>query len=348
MNRNFIINQFKPCVKTKVTNEIKRVLKVGILVNGRYTEKLTKELEKKFQGKYALIVDSGTSALVLALKLLNSENKMVLIPSYVCSALLAACLQVGAKPILYDIEWPYTYFDIKQIKKSAPKNLSAIIVPHLFGRAVNIEEFVNEFGKDIVIEDCATSFGVVRKNTLCGRWSNFAVFSFGPTKYISSIKGGALLVKNKNNLKNACDIYWYDKKTTLKLRYNFLSNEISNLLSLYQIKDFKYIIKKRMKLYYYYVSNLNRKFEFLTNSDKENNFYKFIILSKKKNIIKEKFYKNKIEVSEPVFLPIHRILKLDKKNYAGSEEFYRTALSLPLYPYMTKRHQDKVINVLIQ
>ncbi|MFN7181243.1 MAG: DegT/DnrJ/EryC1/StrS family aminotransferase [Planctomycetota bacterium] len=347
MKIKFTVPQFKPYTSVKIIEKIKKILKKGILVNGEYTQKLSRELEKKFRGRKALIVDSGTSALVLVLRILQTENKSVLIPSYICSALLHACLIVGAKPVLYDIEYPDLYFNVKKLKENAPENLSAVIVPHLFGRAVNIEEFIKAFGENLVIEDCATSFGISRKNIPCGMWSCFSVFSFGPTKYISSIKGGALLVKNVNDFENASDIYYYDKKSSYTLRYNFLSNEISNLISLYQIKYSHHILKKRKEKYNYYLSRLNNALQYLPGRENENNFYKFIILSPDKQIIKKRLYKNKIEGSDPVFIPIHRILGLDKKNYPGSEEFFKNALSLPLYPSITKKEQDKVIDALV-
>lgn len=348
-DKSFDIPYFKPDLKRNLhilTGKIKNILREGILVNGQYTHKLEEELERRFKGKKALIVDSGTSALVLALRILSCENKYVLIPSFVCSALLHAVLQVGAKPLLYDIEYPHIYFDVKKIKKMIPKNFGAIIVVHLFGIAANIEEFVYEFGKEKVIEDCATSFGTKRKNKLCGTFSNIAILSFGPTKYIHSIKGGALLLNGNESVEKALDLYYYDKKDSLQKRYNFLSNEISNLVSYYQIKNFNEFYTRYRTIYNCYKRKLSKIFNYLETDEKENNFYKFILLTYKKDFLKSILHKSRIEAKEPVFSPLHRMLKLEKRKFCGSEEFYKTSLSLPLYSSLRLSQINKIIRIL--
>jgi dTDP-4-amino-4,6-dideoxygalactose transaminase len=324
---------------------VKDILKSGRYVNGVYTYKLTKELEKRFNKK-ALLLDSGTSALILALRLLNCENKAVLLPSFCCSALLHASLMVGAKPVPYDIEYPSFYFNVKAIKNMTPKNLGAVIVVHPFGRATNIEEFINEFGTTKVVEDCATAFYTQRKNISCGSWSNFAVFSFGPTKYIASIKGGAILIKKESDFKRANDLFYYDKKDSLTLRYNFLSNEVSNLVTYSQVIDIENLCNRYKKVYNYYLEKAGKFIEYVNNDECENNFFKFIVLTAKKDYLKSFMRKSSIEVNEPVYIPIHRMLKLDKNKFKGSEEFYKKSLLLPSFTSI-KRHQlNMVIDVL--
>lgn len=345
MIKRMLIPYFKPHIDIRVASDIKTVIKSGLLVNGKYTDKLSKELSNRYEKK-ALPVDSGTSALILALRVLSCKNKYVLMPSFVCSALLQAIFEVGAKPILYDIEYPYIYFDVKKIKKIVPKNVGAVIVVHLFGRSANVEEFIGEFGEEKVIENCATSFGTKRNNTLCGAFSNIAIISFGATKYINSIKGGALLVKDNKDFAKASDLYYYDKKDTLEKRYNFLSNEVSNLIAYNQIKNFNGTYIKYKRIYNHYKQHLTSSFNYLKGSDKENNFYKFILLSYKKDFLKTILQNNGIEAKEPVYIPIHRILKLDNKKFCGSEEFYRTALSLPLYKTIQTSQINKIINIL--
>jgi dTDP-4-amino-4,6-dideoxygalactose transaminase len=347
MKEKFLIPQFRPFINNvSIIQAIKKICESGILVNGEYTRKLTKILEKKFQGKKILLTDSGTSALILTLLALKCEGKAVLIPTFSCSALLSALLQVGAKPVLYDIEYPYFYHDLQKIKKNAQKDIGAVIVVHPLGRATNVEDFVKVFEPQRVIEDCATSFGTYRKDRLCGTFSCASVLSFGPTKYISSSKGGAILVEDSKQLQYIVDIYYYDKKNTLQKRYNFLSNEISNAISYFQIRNFKSIYNRRKQLYTYYKLKLNNICKYPNDNEKENNFFKFIILTKKKEKVKEIFNKNKIEVSEPVFLPLHRLLKEDKRKFPGSEQFFSQCLSLPLYPAMKKKQIDKIANLI--
>ncbi len=345
MAKKLFIPYFKPHISIKVLNDIKTVIKSSVLVNGEYTNKLSKKLENWYRRK-VILVDSGTSALILALRILSCENKYVLIPSFVCSALLHAVVQVGAKPILYDIEYPDIYFDVKKLKRIVPKKFGAIVVVHLFGRAANVDEFVKEFGKEKVIEDCATSFGTKRKDLLCGTFGNISIFSFGPTKYISSIKGGALLLSDKKSFIKGMDLYYYDKKKTLEKRYNFLSNEISNLITYNQIQNFNDTFLRYREIYNCYARNLGNSFNYLKGSEEENNFYKFILLSYKKDFLKLVLQDNGIEAKELVYVPIHRILKLDKKKFPGSEEFYKTSLSLPLYKMMQTSHINKIINIL--
>lgn len=344
--KKFNIPYFKPYINTNILDNIKHILKTGVLVNGYYTYKLAHLLESKFKGKKALPVDSGTSALILALRILSCENKYVLIPSFVCSALVHAIIQVGAKPLLYDIEYPNIYFDIKKIKEMAPKNLGAVIVVHLFGMAANVEEFVSEFGRKIIIEDCATSFGTYRKNKLCGTFSDVAILSFGPTKYIASVKGGALLVNNYKSFLQASDLFYYDKKNTLNQRYNFLSNEISNLIACSQINNFKSLYSKYRNIYDSYRKGLSDVFDYIHHDSRENNFYKFILLTHKKDFLIHILRNNRIEAKTPIYIPIHRLLGIEGEKFPGSEEFYKTALSLPSYFSLQLLQINKIIKIL--
>jgi len=165
-------------------------------------EKLQEKLAQFFRVKkeQIFLLNSGRSALFLLLRALRIGPKdKVTLQAYTCNAAVNPLLWVGATPVWVDIDQTGN-LDPQKLRKV--KRLRAVLVQHTFGLPAQIER-IKKFCQQnnlFLIEDCAHALGGRFKKRLLGRWGDFAFFSFGRDKVISSVYGGALLVNRKEYL----------------------------------------------------------------------------------------------------------------------------------------------------
>ena len=142
---------------------VAKVLRSGMLVHGKYVSSLEDSIASFIGVDHAVAVSSGTAALHLSLLSLEiDKGSEVIIPSYVCTALLNAVHQVSATPVIVDIDHNTYNISAANIKKAISAKTGAIIVPHMFGLPADIDAII-EFGIPI-IEDCTHSVGAKFRN----------------------------------------------------------------------------------------------------------------------------------------------------------------------------------------
>lgn len=169
--------------------------------------KVEKNAEKKFKESLAkmlgvperqlFLFNSGRAAFYTLLQVL--KIKKVALQAYTCNAAVNPIFWSQAKPVYVDIDESLN-LDPEKLKKTA--GLRAVVVQHTFGIPAQVDK-VKKFcqkNKLFLIEDCAHSLGGKYQGRMLGRWGDFAFFSFGRDKVISSVYGGALLVNNKKYL----------------------------------------------------------------------------------------------------------------------------------------------------
>jgi len=152
------------------------------------------KLEKKF-GKPVTLVNSGRSAIQLALQ--QTEAKDVLLPSFGCSGILEPVLQAGKNPIFVDIGE-----DLNVTPEAIENSMTddcAIIAPSMCGNPVDWSGINKVTQGAFVIDDAAQSMGAKYQGKLCGTFGNAGMFSFNIGKPLTATAGGALLYDEKFN-----------------------------------------------------------------------------------------------------------------------------------------------------
>jgi len=182
----------------------KKVL--GQHLMGRRDSRILRQLEKELTGilgvdsNQVFLFNSGRSAFYTLLKALEIGSKdEVAIQAYTCNAAVNPILWVGAKTIYVDIDksWNLDPLLLERVVKKG--KLKAVVVQHTFGVPAQLEKIKNICQKNrlFLIEDCTHGLGGKYRGKNLGLWGDFAYFSFGRDKVISSVYGGALLVNNK-------------------------------------------------------------------------------------------------------------------------------------------------------
>ena len=337
-----IIPHSKPTISEKDILAVKSQTASGMHATGSKTKEFENAMSKFIGMRYAKATSSGTAALHLALLSLEiGKDDEVIIPSYVCQSVLNAVIYNGAKPILADIDSDFQRngFNISSntIKPLITKKTKAIIVPHLFGIPSNIPEIRKIAKKIPIIEDCAQSLGAKSNGKMLGTFGDVSIFSFYATKMISTGHGGMVLTNSKK-IKDKLDILTqYDKKNQYGISYNYCLTDIQSALGLSQLSQLKSFVTKRDEISKLYDSFFSKTRFFLENLNGVK--FRYIIKTKNKEELKkiqDGLRRKNIIVSEPVFMPLHRCLKLNPRLFQNTEKAQNTNLSIPIYPSLTR------------
>jgi len=245
---------------------------------GKSVSDFEKRIAKKFSKKYGLMVNSGSSALTLAMNVLNfSKGDEIIAPCLNFGTAISSIILCGAVPILVDVEIDTLQIDPDKIEEKITKKTKAIMVPNLIGNIPDfkkIRKIANRY-KLIVIEDSADTLGAKIDNKTTGHFSDVSITSFYGSHVISCAGNGGMLltdnkkvyekakilrswgrmsslIKDSENIKKRLDIklkgFEFDKKFVFsEVGYNFEPSEIGAAFGLVQLKKFESFSKIRVK-----------------------------------------------------------------------------------------------------
>ena len=321
------------------------VLRSGMVAQGEVAARLEKNIASFIGVKHAVAVNSGTAALHLSLLSLGiGEDTEVIIPSYVCTALLNAVLYVRATPVLVDID-PDTYnITSENIQKALTAKTGAVIVPHMFGLPADIDSIVS-LGIP-VIEDCAHAAGATFKGKNVGSFGALSILSFYATKMLGAGEGGMVLSDNHDFAETVRDLRDYDEKETYRIRYNYKMTDMQAALCENQLKRLPSFIEKRKKIAGIYngdLKNTGIKTPLLPEN-RDHVFYRYVIRHKNAPEFIEGMKQRGVACRRPVFKPLHRYLQ--RTGYPTTEKAWKEAVSIPIYPSLTEQETHVIVNAL--
>lgn len=173
------------------------------------TKKFEKEFAKFIGSKYALMVNSGSSANLLAtFALINplKKNRLkkgdeCLIPSLCWSTSLWPIVQAGLIPKFVDIDPLTLNISIDDLKKKINKKTKAIMGVHILGNSANMDELMKIIKKNklYLIEDTCESLGSTFNKKYLGSFGDFGTFSFYYSHQITAGEGGMIVCNDKKN-----------------------------------------------------------------------------------------------------------------------------------------------------
>ena len=171
---------------------------------GSYIEQFEKNFSEYLGGGYSVTASSGTTALELALKTFGiGKGDEVILPNFSFAASINSIINVGATPVVVDIEEDTWTIDIKKIKKKISKKTKAIMPVHIYGQSCRLNEIIQiaKLKKLYVIEDAAEALGGKYNGKKIGLDGDCSCFSFFANKIITTGEGGMAVFKKKNMLK---------------------------------------------------------------------------------------------------------------------------------------------------
>ena len=186
-----------------------KVLKTGKLTMGTNVSSFEKEFTSKLKTNYSLMVNSGSSANLLAIQcLINPYRKKrlkigdeIIIPSLCWSTSLWPIVQSGLKPIFVDIDKETLNINLADLEKKITKKTKGIMLVHVLGNSTDMTKLmkIKKKYKLILIEDTCESLGAQYKNKFLGTFGEFSSYSFYASHQISSGEGGMICCKDKSD-----------------------------------------------------------------------------------------------------------------------------------------------------
>jgi dTDP-4-amino-4,6-dideoxygalactose transaminase len=169
-------------------------------LKGKKTEQFARMFAEYQQAKYGICVNSGTTALQIALAAADVEpGKKVIVPAYTFIATAGAVVESGCIPVFVDID-PGTYnIDVESARTVVDENTAAVMPVHFAGRPADMDA-VMDFAKEYnlkVIEDAAQAWGTEWKNRRVGAIGDAGCFSFQSSKNISAGEGGIIVTNDE-------------------------------------------------------------------------------------------------------------------------------------------------------
>src|SRR5437867_3380603 len=184
-----LIPHSRPTLVEEDAQAVARIVRGGILAQGPEVAGFERALAERLGTEDAAAVASGSVALELALRGLGIDTgDEVLIPSYVCDALHHAITRCGGVPVLVDADPVTLSLSPLDAKCRITPRTRAVIVPHAFGLAADVDAFA-PLGVPIV-EDCAQALGAVSTGRPVGSRGQAAVCAFYATKLLTTGEGG--------------------------------------------------------------------------------------------------------------------------------------------------------------
>ena len=327
-NKKFFLHE--PDVKISDYKYLKKcILENNLSTTGNFIEKFQKKISNFTSSKYAILTNSGTSALHISCILSNIKEKdEVLVPSFTFVAPVNAIKYCGAIPHFVEIEDKNFNIDfiklkkyLKKITKIKGKNcinkktgriIKAIIPVHVFGHPVDVESLIKlskEF-KLNVIEDAAEALGSFYKKQHVGTFGKFGVLSFNGNKIVTSGAGGAILTNDKVLAEKAKHLVATAKKKHPfkfihdRIGFNYRLPNINAALGLSQLNRIQNMLQKKRDLFKFYEKKFsNIKYFSLVKEPKNcksNYWLQTIIIDKNFSKFTDKIIKNLI--SKKIFV----------------------------------------------
>jgi dTDP-4-amino-4,6-dideoxygalactose transaminase len=189
-------------IKKEIDEAISNVLESTQFVLGNEVAAFENEFATYCNARYGIGVNSGTSALHLALLAtgVGAGDEVITVP-FTFVATVAAIGYTGAKPVFIDIEPDSFTIDVNQIEKAITKQTKAILPVHLYGQPADMDpilEIAQRYGLT-VIEDAAQAHGAEYKGRRVGSIGDLGCFSFYPGKNLGAYGEGGMVVTNHEN-----------------------------------------------------------------------------------------------------------------------------------------------------
>jgi dTDP-4-amino-4,6-dideoxygalactose transaminase len=289
MSKN--LSLFKVFMSEDVIEPLNKVILSGFITQGEQVEKFEEKLKEYFENKNVLTLNSATSGLTLALRLLknedetenwpgfNNETDYVLSPALTCFATNAAILANDCKIKWLDTDNSTANVSIEDIRNKLDYNTKIVYIVHWGGYPVDLdslkvlqEEHNEKYGyKFRIIEDCAHSFGAEYKNKKLGNHNNICVFSLQAIKHLTTGDGGLIILPNDKLYERAKLIRWFgidrDKRNynrkdfrmendILEWGYKFHMNDINATIGLYNLPHIDSLLEKNRYNYEYLYNGL--------------------------------------------------------------------------------------------
>lgn len=360
---NTKIPLFKVFMSKGVIKPLTKVLFSGYIGQGTKVVEFENKLAQFIKTPLIFTLNSGTSALQLALRLANVgvDDEVVSTP-LTCTATNWPILAAGAKIVWADIDPNTGNIDPESIKKRITKKTKAVMVVDWGGYPCDIDRIKKNAAHIPVIEDAAHAFGSIYKNKMVGQSADFTCFSFQAIKSMTTVDGGAVAVKTKSDYERGVLLRWYgidrqkrsqENRIEIDVKewgYKFHMNDVNATIGIENLKFTPYILKKQRENALYYKKRLSGlKYIKLLQEEKDylSSYWLFTIRLKNRPKFSQYMASKNIMVSQ-----VHRrndthpVVASFKRRLPGVDEFTKEMVCIPAGWWLAKKEREYIADAI--
>jgi len=344
----------KPILSGEEIANIKVVLESGILAQGETVAKFEKEFARYVNTEQAVATNNGTSALhtVLAAMGIQKDDEVVTTP-FTFIATATSILMQGAKPVFCDIDSQTYNIDPDLIQEAVTKKTKALIVVHLYGLSCDMKPIL-EIAKDKelkIIEDACQAHGAEYNGKKTGTMGDAGVFSFYPTKNITTGEGG-MITTSDPQIAERCRIIRNHGQSERYLHqilgYNYRMTNLAAAIGISQLNTLDKFNSRRRENARYYDINLNVDPPFVPEGLKHVYHQYTIEVDDRENFLK---HLESQGVGYGVYypIPVHKqplFKEYNDQSLPVSENASKRVVSLPVHPGLTDEERDQVVSAV--
>ncbi|MEW6556603.1 MAG: DegT/DnrJ/EryC1/StrS family aminotransferase [Elusimicrobiota bacterium] len=348
-----------PDLSRKEESAVVNVIRSKWISQGKLVEHFEQMIKEFVGAKYALAVNSCTSALHISLLSLGINDwDEVIVPSFTFIATVNSVVNAKATPVFVDIDLNTYNIDHTKIEKTITKKTKAIMPVHQIGLPAEMEH-ISKIAKKYnlhIIEDAACALGTEYHGMKIGSISELTCFSFHPRKIITTGEGGMITTNNKDIYEKLISLRSHGISTSGKYNiagFNYRMTDIQAAIGIQQMKKIRHLIDRRIELARRYNESLNKIEYIITPYIPENvkHIYQSYIIRIKQNSPKardelmKELQKKGIATRKilAAHLEPYYQKKIGEKKLPVTELCNKDTLLLPIYPSMSLKKQDYII-----
>jgi len=340
-----------PNIQDSEKEAIKKVLESGWLSMGKVVKRFEENVSSYLDINYSVAVNSGTSALDIALKCIKlGKNDEVIIPALTYIATGNTILYNSCRPVFVDIDNTLN-IDTTLIEEKITENTKALINIDLGGNPSNYDNLlkISKKYKIPLIVDGAQSFGSEYKKRKCCTHGLLNTTSFHAAKILTTIEGGMVFTDDEE-LKNKAQILRNQGETS-KYMHNYLGNnyrmtDLAASIGNSQIDRFDKTLKDRKSKADYYKEKLKNVEYPKELADTKNCYFFFLILVNNRDKLNKYLNENGIETRITYPSPINEqqvFRKYSKEVFPVAKKISKKVISLPIHHNLILDNQDYII-----
>jgi dTDP-4-amino-4,6-dideoxygalactose transaminase len=261
-----MIKLIKPYISfDEVKDEFQEIFESGWFTKGKFVEEFREEIKLYTGAKYAYLTTSATTALTMALRLLEiKEDDEVIISDFSFPATANVVEDIGAVPIFADVSLDTYNMLPKELESKITDRTKAVIFVDALGNPSGIHSIKEICAKHNIhlIEDGACAIGSSENGIKCGNIADITCFSFHPRKLLTTGEGGAITFSNDDyvdffdiKLNHGAKVI-DGKFNFVDFGYNYRLPELQCVMGIKQFQKLDIIVKSRNKIRDEYVKNL--------------------------------------------------------------------------------------------
>jgi len=362
------IHIFNTFIHPQASQQVNKVLDSTFISEGKLVKEFETRLSGTFGLPYPVALNSGTSALHLALELAGiGENDEVILPAQTFVATGLTILQVKAVPVFADVDYQTGNISIDSLKSKITPRTKAIMPVHWGGYPCDMDEIAAIAAAHglIIIEDAAHALGATYKNKPIGSLSEYTCFSFQAIKHLTTGDGGAISFKKSEDSTRAMTRRWFgiDRQNSAlsilgerqydikQLGFKYHMNDYAAALGIANMEGFSERLSMRRHIAKYYFDNLGNipgLQLFSYKKDRESAFWLFgLHVEKREDFIRA------MKEKGIVTSVIHQ--RIDGNSVFGGlkdlpvqEKFDNTQIHIPIHDGMDIDKAEYVVNSIKQ